>query len=149
MCNPPEYERNSKEVVDLFQKERDDVSNMLKTKARMVVDVLNSCKRLKCQEIQGAMYAFPRLFLTASAIEAAKTKGMEPCEYFCRRMLEQTGIITVPGMGMLVMIILLAFGQREGTYHFRLSLLIWELKEFSIVMETMKSFTEAFFVEYP
>lgn len=100
MCNPPDYEHNSKETVDLYVKERDEICNRLAIKAKMAVETLNSCKRIKCFEIEGALYSFPRIFLTQSAIDAANAAGLEPSEYFCRQMLEQTGIITVPGSGM-------------------------------------------------
>ncbi len=99
MCNPPDYENNSKETADLYLKERDEICSRLVSKSRMVVDTLNSCKHVKCYEIEGALYAFPRLFLTQSAIDAANGAGLEPSEYFCLQMLEQTGIITVPGNG--------------------------------------------------
>ena len=39
---------------------------------------------------------------------------MEPDEYYCLKLLEETGISFVPGSG---------FGQIEGTYQFRLVLL--------------------------
>lgn len=35
---------------------------------------------------------------------------IEPDEYYCLKLLEETGISFVPGSG---------FGQIEGTYHFR------------------------------
>lgn len=35
---------------------------------------------------------------------------MEPDEYYCLKLLEETGISFVPGSG---------FGQIKGTYHFR------------------------------
>lgn len=99
MCNPPDYEHNSKETVDLFNKERNDICGALNTKAQMVMAAMNKCKNIKCHAIEGAMYAFPRIFLTPSALEAAQAKNLEPSEYFCRQMLERTGIITVPGSG--------------------------------------------------
>ena len=37
--------------------------------------------------------------------------GQAPDMFYCMKMLEETGICLVPGSG---------FGQREGTYHFRL-----------------------------
>jgi len=38
---------------------------------------------------------------------------MEPDAMYCHQLLEETGICVVPGSG---------FGQKEGTYHFRLVL---------------------------
>ena len=40
--------------------------------------------------------------------------NIAPDEYYCLKLLEETGISFVPGSG---------FGQIEGTYHFRLVLL--------------------------
>lgn len=37
--------------------------------------------------------------------------GQVPDMYYCMRLLEEEGICLVPGSG---------FGQREGTFHFRL-----------------------------
>ena len=97
MCNPPTYENCSKEVVDQFNQERDTICDLLNAKAKMVVKAFKGIKQISCNEIEGALYAFPRIYLTKSAIEKATSEGMEPDEYFCTRMLEQTGIITVPG----------------------------------------------------
>jgi len=36
--------------------------------------------------------------------------NIEPDEYYCLKLLEETGISFVPGSG---------FGQIEGTHHFR------------------------------
>lgn len=138
VCDPPTYENTSKEVVDLYNKERDDILKSLETKVRIVMDTFKECKGVKCQPISGALYAFPRVFLPESVVEAAKKEKLKPCEYFCRRMVEDTGIITVPGC---------VFGQEEGTYHFRMSLLVWDLEEFAKMMQLMKKFINKFFEE--
>jgi len=140
MCNPPDFSNSSKETVEKFVAERDAICNLLSTKAKMVVTMLNSCKGIKCQEIEGAMYAFPRIYLSQTALETAQKLGLEPDEFFCIQMLEKTGIITVPGSG---------FGQESGTYHFRMSLLLWDLKEFEKMLGIMKEFIDQFFIEFP
>ena len=38
----------------------------------MTTEVLNSMENVKCNEVAGAMYAFPRITLPKQAIEAAK-----------------------------------------------------------------------------
>ena len=38
----------------------------------MTTEVLNSMQNVKCNEVAGAMYAFPRITLSKKAIEAAK-----------------------------------------------------------------------------
>lgn len=41
---------------------------------------------------QGAMFAFPRIEIPVLAQEEAREKGMEPDEFYCLQMLEETGI---------------------------------------------------------
>lgn len=53
----------------------------------------------------GAMYSFPQIRLPPKAIEAAKRLGKVPDVFYCLKLLEATGISTVPGSG---------FGQKEG-----------------------------------
>ena len=60
------------------------------------------------------MYSFPRIRLPAKAIERAKLMGKAPDVFYCLRLLEATGISTVPGSG---------FGQEEGTFHLRTTIL--------------------------
>ena len=38
----------------------------------MTTEALNSMENVKCNEVAGAMYAFPRITLPKKAIEAAK-----------------------------------------------------------------------------
>ena len=38
----------------------------------MMTEVLNSVENVKCNEVAGAMFAFPRITLPKKAIEAAK-----------------------------------------------------------------------------
>ena len=72
-------------------------------------------KNVTCTEIQGAMYAFPRLHLGSKAIEAARKMDITPDTFYCSKLLDETGIVSVPGSG---------FGQRSGEYHLRLTNLI-------------------------
>lgn len=55
--------------------------------------------------VSGAMYSFPQIHLPPKAIEAAKKAGKVPDVFYCLKLLEATGISTVPGSG---------FGQKEG-----------------------------------
>lgn len=59
----------------------------------------------KSKMISGAMYSFPQIRLPPKAIEAAKNAGKVPDVFYCLKLLEATGISTVPGSG---------FGQKEG-----------------------------------
>lgn len=138
MCNPPTIENASKETVDQFNKEKQAILDSLAAKAKMTLEILNTCKNIKCADIGGALYAFPRIFLPQSVIDKAKKVNQEPCEFFCREMLEGTGIITVPGSG---------FGQDPDSYHFRMSLLLWDLDEFRKMLNIMKTFIDKYFTE--
>ncbi|CAH3184489.1 unnamed protein product [Porites lobata] len=53
----------------------------------MTREVLNSMENVKCNEVAGAMYAFPRITLPKQAIEAAKAKEMPPDEFYCWQAL--------------------------------------------------------------
>ena len=44
-------------------------------RAKIITEVLNSVENVKCNEVAGAMYAFPRITLPKKAIEAAKVSS--------------------------------------------------------------------------
>ena len=61
------------------------------------------------------MYAFPTITLPAKlATYAREEMNMEPDAFYCMELLEQTGLVVVPGSG---------FGQETGTWHFRTTFL--------------------------
>ena len=101
MVSPPQPGGAS---FDSYTKERADVLESLRVRAKMVADGLNCIPGINCQHVAGAMYAFPKITLP---------KGMTDNEY-CLRLLEETGICVVPGAG---------FGQVPGTFHFRTTIL--------------------------
>lgn len=41
------------------------------------------------------MFAFPRIEIPTLAQEEAREKGMEPDEFYCLQMLEETGIFCI------------------------------------------------------
>jgi len=55
----------------------------LAEKAKMTFDAFNSIEGIKCNPVQGAMYAFPRLLLPKKAIEKAKSLNQQP-DFFLR-----------------------------------------------------------------
>ena len=135
IVNPP---RPGEPSYECFQREKNEVLTQLAQKAKLVSDTFNSIEGISCNEVQGAMYCFPRLHLPEKMVEAAKAKKMTPDGFYCFEMLEKTGICTVPGTG---------FGQKEGTYHFRITILppVEQLKE---VMQRFKQFHLEFFAKY-
>jgi len=45
------------------------------------------------------MYSFPHIELPPKAIAAAEAAGRTPDAFYCIKLLEETGIVTVPGSG--------------------------------------------------
>lgn len=99
---------------DLWLKEKETGLASLKQRALMVAEAFNSIPGISCNPVQGAMYAFPQLHLPPKVIQKAKEKGQAPDAYYAFQLLERTGICIVPGSG---------FGQKEGTHHFRTTIL--------------------------
>ena len=108
MCNPP---KPGDESYALFCKERDATLQSLKRRAAIVGKTLNYGDSLSCQQPEGALYAFPRVELPPKFVAKFKTN---PDEAYCLQLLDETGIVLVPGSG---------FGQREGSHHFRVTIL--------------------------
>jgi alanine transaminase len=111
VVNPPQP---NEESYAQFIEEKTSVLNALKNKAKLVADTFNAIDGVSCQTVQGAMYAFPQVKLPQKFIDEAKSKGEVPDAYYCSLLLEQTGICVVPGSG---------FRQKEGTFHFRTTIL--------------------------
>ncbi|XP_013182511.1 PREDICTED: alanine aminotransferase 1 isoform X1 [Papilio xuthus] len=102
------------ESYEVWSREKAAVLASLAERATMIAETFNSMQGFKCNVVQGAMYAFPRIELPEKAIAAAKAEGKAPDVFYAFRLLEETGICIVPGSG---------FGQRPGTYHFRTTIL--------------------------
>ena len=71
-------------------------------------------------------------------MEAAKAAGKTPDTFYCLKLLEATGISTVPGSG---------FGQQTGTFHLRTTILPSEEKIVD-VCQLLKDFHAQFMAEY-
>lgn len=140
MVNPPKEGVNSPAVVELYKKETELIYGGLKKRSKLLTEKLNAIPGVKANELEGAMYSFPSVFLTESAIKAAKAKGIAPDVLYCVEALEETGIVVVPGSG---------FKQREGTWHFRITNLIYQTEEFDVALDAFKEFNKKFFAKYP
>ncbi|KAI9995785.1 hypothetical protein PInf_012853 [Phytophthora infestans] len=97
MTNPPQPGDAS---YERYAEQRDGTLGSLKRRAEKLVKAFNELEGVTCNETEGAMYTFPNLTLPPKAVEAAKEAGMAP--------------MLVPGSG---------FGQKEGTWHFRTTIL--------------------------
>lgn len=139
MIDPPVKGIESAETVERFQKEESEIFQGLKDRAELLNKTFNEMKNTTCAKIQGAMYAFPRIHLSQKAIQAAKDKNLEPDFLYCYEMLEQTGIMTVPGSG---------FGQKEDEYHFRITNLVTPTSEMKKTLDRLLEFNEGFHKKY-
>ncbi|XP_060762386.1 alanine aminotransferase 2-like isoform X2 [Neoarius graeffei] len=135
VTNPPQPGEPSHA---LFMKERTATLNNLAQKAKLTEDILNTVPGIRCNPVQGAMYSFPRIMLPERAVEVAKKKHQEPDMFYCMKLLEETGICVVPGSG---------FGQKDGTYHFRMTILP-PADKLKILLNKVKEFHQRFTKEY-
>ena len=111
MVTPPPVGGESREQ---YLAERSGIIERLSERAKIVADAFNSCEGVTCNATEGAMYSFPQIHLPAKALAAAKAAGKSPDTWYCLKLVEETGILTVPGSG---------FGQHEGTFHLRTTIL--------------------------
>lgn len=121
MVTPPEQGEAS---FDLYQTERKNILESLGRKSRVIADALDSIDGIYCRRPRGAMYLFPRLDLPD------KDYHGKPADFrFCEHLVNDAGIVTVPGSG---------FGQKEGTFHLRMTFLPPEDK-IPAIMEMFKT----------
>nr|ADB91976.1 alanine aminotransferase [Branchiostoma belcheri] len=135
VVNPPQPGEPSYES---FIKEKTAVLTSLAERAKLVAETFNSIEGVTCNTVQGAMYPFPRIHLPRRAVEKAKSLGQSPDGFYALQLLEQAGICVVPGSG---------FGQREGTYHFRTTILP-QPDKLKIFMDAFTAFHNKFLQEY-
>jgi len=135
MVNPPKPGDASYET---FNAERDGTLQSLRRRAQYMTDAFNSLEGVTCVFTEGAMYSFPQIRLPAKAMAAAKAAGKAPDVFYCLALLEATGISTVPGSG---------FGQEDGTFHFRTTILPME-DDMPRICDLLKDFHAKFMAKY-
>lgn len=121
-----------------FITERTATLQALAEKAKMTEEILNTVPGISCNPVQGAMYSFPNITIPDSAVQDAKAQGQAPDMFYCMKLLEETGICLVPGSG---------FGQRDGTYHFRMTILP-PVEKLKILLSKVKEFHQRFTQQY-
>lgn len=121
-----------------FAKEKKDILDSLKRRSEMVSKALNTFKRVTCNPVMGSMYAFPRLHLPQRAIDEAYSRKMEPDGFYVIELLNATGICVGPGY---------SYGQKPGTYHFRMTILSDE-ERMRKSLKIFKEFNDAFMTKY-
>ncbi|GFY91415.1 alanine-2-oxoglutarate aminotransferase 2 [Actinidia rufa] len=135
MVNPPKPGDISYEQ---FVRESKGILESLRKRARIMTDGFNSCRNVVCNFTEGAMYSFPQIRLPPKAIEAAKRAGKVPDVFYCLKLLEATGISTVPGSG---------FGQKDGVFHLRTTILPAE-EDMPAIMASFKKFNDEFMEQH-
>ena len=127
VMNPPKPGDAS---YELYNKEKTDILESLERRAKLVVESLSSMEGITCNEVEGALYAFPRLVLPKHLLDKAEASG-KPADFnYCMALLDNTGIVTVPGSG---------FGQEPGTMHLRTTILPPE-NEMKLLTKRWKEF---------
>ncbi|XP_073129729.1 glutamate--glyoxylate aminotransferase 2 [Henckelia pumila] len=121
-----------------FISESKGILESLRRRARIMTDGFNSCRNVVCNFTEGAMYSFPQIRLPPKALETAKKAGKVPDVFYCLKLLEATGISTVPGSG---------FGQKEGVFHLRTTILPAE-EDMPEIMASFKKFNDEFMEQY-
>ncbi|KAL6190461.1 hypothetical protein ACLB2K_036858 [Fragaria x ananassa] len=135
MVNPPKPGDIS---YDQFARESKGILESLRRRAHLMTDGFNSCRNVVCNFTEGAMYSFPQIRLPPRAIQAAKSAGKVPDVFYCLKLLEATGISTVPGSG---------FGQKDGVFHLRTTILPAE-EDMPAIMDSFKKFNNEFMEQY-
>ncbi|XP_040265415.1 alanine aminotransferase 2 [Bufo bufo] len=135
VVNPPQPDEES---YQQFSQEKEAVLSTLAHKAKLTEEFFNQVPGIRCNPLQGAMYAFPQIVIPPRAVEKAEELQMAPDMFYCMRLLEETGICVVPGSG---------FGQREGTYHFRMTILP-PVEKLRLLLQSVKDFHVRFLDEF-
>ncbi|KAG9472858.1 hypothetical protein GDO78_016060 [Eleutherodactylus coqui] len=135
LLDPPQPGDPSYET---FLREKQTLLNNLAEKARITEEILNQAPGIHCNPILGALYAFPRVSIPDRAIRLAQDRGLEPDDFYCHALLEDTGIVLCSGNG---------FGQAPGTYHFRITLL-HPIDELKSILQKIAHFHTRFMAEY-
>ena len=61
MTNPPVYGVESDDCVAKFMEERSVIQTGLEARAKLLTEAFNAMKNVTCTDIEGAMYAFPKV----------------------------------------------------------------------------------------
>ncbi|GAA6009605.1 hypothetical protein JCM10207_004121 [Rhodosporidiobolus poonsookiae] len=133
LISPP---KEGDESYPLWHKEKNGIHETLQHRAQVLLKAFRELEGVTCNEAEGAMYLFPTITLSQKAIAAAKAAGQAPDAFYCLRLLEATGVATVPGSG---------FGQQPGTYHLRTTILPPLDGD---LLHRIKAFHEQFMDEY-
>ncbi|XP_072364023.1 alanine aminotransferase 2-like isoform X2 [Scyliorhinus torazame] len=134
-ANPPQPGDPS---YHLFMDEKRSIQRKMTANAHLTEEMFNSVPGMCCQPISSGVYTFPRIEIPAKAIEEAKLRHQEPDLFYCLKLLEETGHLVIPGK---------VFGQRNGTYHFRMGILA-PTPSLKAALKTITQFHRKFTAEF-
>ncbi|RDY01540.1 Alanine aminotransferase 2, mitochondrial, partial [Mucuna pruriens] len=126
------------ESYESFMAEKGNILESLARRAKTLEDAFNKLEGVTCNKAEGAMYLFPQIRLPEKAIKAAGAANTAPDNFYCKHLLNATGIVVVPGSG---------FGQVPGTWHFRCTILPQEEK-IPAVVSRLTEFHKKFMDEF-
>lgn len=134
MIRPP---KEGEESYPLWKKETETIHAALAARTKTMSERLNATDGISCVDSPGALYLYPRIHLSQSAIDAAKKAGKEADAFYALGLLDETGICVIPGSG---------FGQKEGEFHYRLTCLCPGVDEY---VGALEAFHKRFQERYP
>jgi alanine-synthesizing transaminase len=88
-------------ALDGKQEHLKDVIFRLERRRKITMELLATIDGINLVQPEGAFYAFPSI-------------DVEDDSHFCSKLLQETGVVLVPGTG---------FGQKPGSHHFRIVIL--------------------------
>jgi len=135
MVNPPKPGDPS---YGLYQRESTGIIESMARRASMMRQAFSNMEGVSCNMVDGAMYIYPSIEIPQGAVLAAKQRNQAPDEFYCLELLDATGICCIPGSG---------FGQKEGTFHFRTTILPPEEKMPEII-KRFANFHRSFVQKY-
>ncbi|KAG8192657.1 hypothetical protein JTE90_009687 [Oedothorax gibbosus] len=131
LTNPPQPEEPS---YKLHFMEKKLILNSLRERAQFCYEKLNSVPGLSCRRAMGAFFLYPRMHLSRKAVKEAQARNQTPDEFYVTELLENYGVCVLPGC---------LFGQREGTYYFRMTFLS-PMDALMEIVEKILSFHQSF-----
>jgi aspartate/methionine/tyrosine aminotransferase len=139
MVNPPREGRESTECFEKYMGEKNQILDGLKERASLLTKTFNDMERTTCNNIEGAMYAFPQVHFSEKALKEASKQNVPADFMYCMDMVNETGIMTVPGSG---------FGQKENDYHYRITNLVSPTEDMVSTLELLKEYNLRFHSKY-
>jgi glutamate--glyoxylate aminotransferase len=123
---------------ELFAEEQSALRGSLERKARRMSAAFDALDGMHCNSSEGALYVFPRLDLSPRAVAAAQEAERAADLFYCLELLEATGLVLVPGSG---------FGQKDGTWHMRTTILPPEERVEEVITK-VSDFHNSFMAKY-